>query len=82
MALGHQEQKAFDDIKKALLDSTAVYKSDYDHLLVVMTDASDYGAGSVLLQRIDGETCNVGFFRGSSRRWGGACPPTSESLSP
>ena len=59
---GQKEQGAFEEVKRALLESTAVYKPNYEHQLICMTDASDYGAGSNLLQRIDGEVFNIGFY--------------------
>ena len=59
---GVKEQNAFEEVKRALLESTAVYKPNYEHQLICMTDASDFGAGSNLLQRIGGEVFNIGFF--------------------
>ncbi len=59
---GPKEQDAFDEVKRALLELTAVYKPNYEHQLICMTDASDFGARSNLLQRIDGQVFNIGFF--------------------
>ena len=45
-----KELAALDDIKKAVIDSCSLHYPDENKTLVIETDASDYGWGSVLYQ--------------------------------
>ena len=56
------EQTAFDQLKQALVDSTARYKPDFAYPIIVECDASDNGIGIAIIQRIDGVEHNIAFF--------------------
>ena len=49
-AWSEKELAALDDIKKAVIDSCSLHYPDENKTLVIETDASDYGWGSVLYQ--------------------------------
>ncbi|MCG7878633.1 MAG: RNase H-like domain-containing protein [Candidatus Thiodiazotropha endolucinida] len=50
---GHAQQKAFDQIKKELTKSPILALYDPNRYTVVSSDASNYGIGSVLMQKQD-----------------------------
>ena len=39
-----------------------MYKPNYNHPVIVQTDASDYGLGSRIFQRVNGDEHNIGFY--------------------
>jgi len=50
---GPAQQKAFEDLKKAFTTALILHHFDYDHEIVVETDASDYLSASILSQYDD-----------------------------
>ena len=59
---GAEQQRDFDALRNALINSTLNYAPDYVHELILSTDASDYAIGSRLFQLIDDVEYNIGFW--------------------
>ena len=52
---GEKEQAAFDDLKACLLAKPCLWPPDHQQGYVIQSDASQFGVGATLLQRINGE---------------------------
>ncbi len=60
--LTDEAEEAFNDVKHILQHAPVLSHPDYNHPLILQTDASGYGLGAVLLQRINGEIKFISFF--------------------
>lgn len=56
------QQRAFDHLKALLLQEPILRMPDFNKMFFLQTDASDGGAGSVLLQEFDGVKCPIAYF--------------------
>lgn len=54
--------KAFENIKKKIIDVTALEFINPDFPLIIRSDASDYAVGGVLLQNYEGRDHFIGFY--------------------
>jgi hypothetical protein len=60
---GECQQQAFDDLKRAILDSPVLKHTEQEKPFIVVTDASDYAVGASLEQRdADGKPRPCLFF--------------------
>ena len=59
---GPQQQQDFEDLRRALIESTLKYAPDHTVELILSTDASDWAIGSRLYQWVAGAEHNVGFW--------------------
>ena len=57
-----EHKAAFESLRHHLVHSTRNYRPDYDHQLVLETDASDTAIGGRLYQQYGGEDHNIGFW--------------------
>ncbi len=63
-AWSEKELAAFDDVKQAVIDSCSLHYPDNSKTMVIETDASDYGWGSVLYQYGDDKVIQPIAFMG------------------
>ena len=52
---GEKEHAAFDDLKACLLAKPCLWSPDHQHGYVIQSDASQFGVGATILQRINVE---------------------------
>ena len=55
------QETSFQQLKQALVDTTVLAHPDYSQPMEIHPDASNYGIGAVLIQRIDGQETPLGF---------------------
>lgn len=59
--LGQEQQSSFEELKRALTSSPLLSHPDYSKPMEIHSDASGYGLGAVLVQRIDGKECVISY---------------------
>ena len=59
---GPQQQQDFEDLRRALIESTLNYAPDYSAELILSSDASDWAIGSRLFQVVGGIEHTIGFW--------------------
>ncbi|KAJ8651514.1 hypothetical protein O0I10_012927 [Lichtheimia ornata] len=57
-----EQTKALNALKQALAKNVLLHFPDFDQPFYVATDASNYGIGAVLFQKIKGKNCYVSFM--------------------
>ena len=66
-------ERAFEELKAALVGELEVFQINPDHRFVLRTDASDYAIAAILEQEKNGKTVPVGFYSrkltGSQLNW-------------
>ena len=59
---GKEQQRAFDRLKELLIQEPILRMPDFSKVFYVQTDASEVGAGGVLLQLFEDVKCPIAFF--------------------
>ena len=59
--LGTDQENSFQQLKQALVDTAVLAHPDYSLPMEIHPDASNYGIGAVLIQRVNGQETPLAF---------------------
>lgn len=59
---GEEEDKAFNNLKKALISAPVLRRPDFKYPFEIHTDASNVARGAGLMQRVDGKPQAIAYF--------------------